>query len=96
MFIVCCVKRLLFVPEDYKAQKCEVEESITNLANNKHHIMMCYPKYHCELNNILHFWCSAKKLACENCNYTLNHLQQRIPCSLANVSNHTIVAYFYI
>lgn len=32
-------------------------------ANGKHHLVMYYPKYHCELDHIEHFWCSAKKWA---------------------------------
>ena len=56
---------------------------------------MYYPKYYCKHNHIEHFWCSAKKWACENCNYTLDDLRQRIPCALASVSNYTILAYFY-
>ena len=56
---------------------------------------MYYPKYHCKLNHIEHFWCSAKKWARENCNYTLDDLRQCVLHALASVSNHTILAYFY-
>ena len=56
---------------------------------------MYYPKYHCKLNHIEHFWCSAKKWARENCNYTLDDLQRRVHCVLASVSNYTILVYFY-
>ena len=56
---------------------------------------MYYPKYHCELNHIEHFWCSAKKWARENCNYTLDDLRRRIPRALASVPNHITLAYFH-
>ncbi len=75
MFIVCCAKRFLLVQTGFKAQKCKIEESITNPANGKHRILMDYLKYHFDVNYIDHFWCSAKKLACENCNYTLDDLR---------------------
>ena len=61
MFIVCCAKRFLSFQEDFKVQKCEIEEFITNLANRKHHIVIYNPKYYFKLNNIEHPWCSAKK-----------------------------------
>ena len=87
--------RLLSVQPDFKEQKCEIEESITNAANGKHHIVMYYPKYHCELNHIEHFWCSAKKWARENCQYTLDDLRRRVPRALASIPNKTILAYYY-
>ncbi len=59
---------------DFLNQKCEIEESITNLINEKYHLVMYYPKYDCEFNHIKHFWGSAKKWARENCQYTLEDL----------------------
>ena len=56
---------------------------------------MYYPKYHCELNHIEHFWCAAKQNARENCEYTLEHLRRRVPLALASVKNTTILAYYY-
>lgn len=64
-------------------------------ANGKHHLVMYSPKYHCELNHIEHFWCSAKKWARENCNYTLDDLRRRVPRALASVPNSIILAYYY-
>ena len=56
MFIVCCVKSLLLVQGEFKKQKWKIEKFITNSANDKHLIMMYYPKYHCKLSHIEHFW----------------------------------------
>lgn len=53
----------LSIQPDFHEQKCKIEESITNAANRKHHIVMYYLKYYCELNYIEHFWFSAKKWA---------------------------------
>ena len=47
-----------------------------------------------ELHDSPHI-CSAKKWACENWIYTLGDLRRRIFHTLASVSNHTILAYFY-
>ena len=79
----------------FKEKKCEIEESITNTANEKYHIVMYYPKYRCELNHIEHFWYSAKKWVRKNCRYTLDDLQQRVPRALVNVPNKTILAYYH-
>ena len=95
MFIICYIKRFLSVQEDFKVQKYKIKKSITNSANDKHNIVIYFPKYHFVLNLIEHFWCNAKKLASENCNYTLDDLRWHVSCSLANISNHTILAYFY-
>lgn len=56
---------------------------------------MYYLKYYCKFNHIEHFWYNTKKWACVNCNYIFDDLQQHILCTLASVSNYTILAYFY-
>lgn len=43
------------VQPDFKKQKCKIEESIINAANEKHYIVMHYPKYYCELNYLEYF-----------------------------------------
>ena len=91
----CCARRLLSVQPDFKEQRCEIEESICRSPNGKHHLVMYYPKYHCELNHIEHFWCSAKKWARENCNYSLEGLRRCVPQVLASVTNYTILAYYH-
>ena len=40
---------------DFLNQKYEIKESITNSVNGEYHLVMYYPKYHCELNYIKHF-----------------------------------------
>ena len=59
----CCARGLLSAQPNFVSQKCEIEKSITMSTNGKHHLVMYYPKYYCELNHIGHFWCSAKKWA---------------------------------
>lgn len=80
---------------DFLAQKCQIEESIKGYINGTHHIVMYYPKYHCELNHIEHFWCSCKQNACENCEYTLDAFCRKVPLALASVTNKTILRYYY-
>ena len=94
--LACCARRLLATQSDFQAQRCEIEENIQDCTSSgAHHLVMYYPKYHCELNHIEHFWCSAKQHARENCEYTLEHLQRRVPLALASVKNDTILAYYH-
>ena len=51
----CCARNLLSAQLDFVSQKCETEESITKSTNGKHHLVIYYPKYYCELNHIEHF-----------------------------------------
>ena len=55
------VRCLLSVQPDFVSQKCEIVESITKSTNGKHHLVIYYLKYYCELNHIEHFWYNAKK-----------------------------------
>ncbi|RPA90423.1 hypothetical protein L873DRAFT_1652355, partial [Choiromyces venosus 120613-1] len=41
-----------------------------------------YPNFHCKLNFIEGFWCSAKYYARENCQHSLEGLQETIPMPL--------------
>ena len=86
----CCAHRLLSVQPDFMSQKCEIEESIIKSTNEKHYLMMYYPKYYCKLNHIKHFWCSARKWARNNYNYSLDDLCRYVPRALTNVPNWII------
>jgi transposase len=54
-----------------------------------HHVTF-YPKFHCELNFIERFWCTAKHYVRENCVYTLDGLRQTIPASFKSISTASI------
>ena len=74
MYLICCAKRLLLVQLDFQVQKCEIEEFIIFSTNGKYHMLIYYPKYHCELNHIEYFWFIVIKWAQENCQYILENL----------------------
>ena len=80
---------------DFLNQKCEIEESIINSVNRKYYLVVYYPKYHCKLNYIEHFWYSAKKWARKNCQYIFKDIQRYIPRSLASISQKTILIYYH-
>jgi len=93
--IDCCAKRLLSIQDDFSKQKCAIEEAIKNSPNGRHHKVMYYPKYHCELNHIEHYWCNCKHHARFECEYSLDGLRKQVPLALASVSNHTILANYH-
>ncbi|RPA94403.1 hypothetical protein L873DRAFT_1701316, partial [Choiromyces venosus 120613-1] len=49
-----------------------------------------YPKVHRKLNFIERFWCSAEYYARGNYQYSLEGLQEAIPCALDSVSTASI------
>jgi hypothetical protein len=53
-----------------------------------------YPKFHCELNFIKHFWCSCKWYVREHCEYSLESLRRILPEALKSVSSATINRYY--
>ncbi len=74
VILACFAQYLLLIQRDFQSHKCEIEEFITLFANGKHHLVIYYPKYYCELNHIEQFRFSAKKLDRENCQHTLKDL----------------------
>ena len=58
------------------------------------HLVIFYPKFHCELNFIERFWCAAKWYARENCEYSLEGLRKIVPAVLDSVSAVSINRYY--
>ena len=50
------------------------------------HLIIFYPKFHCELNFIERFWCAAKWYARENREYPPEGLRKIAPATLESVS----------
>ena len=67
----CCARRVLSQQQDFRAQKGQLQEEV-GAAN---HLIIFYPKSHCELNFIERFWCAAKCYARENCEYSFDGLR---------------------
>ena len=58
------------------------------------HLIIFYPKFHCKLNFIEHFWCAAKWYAREDCEYSLKALKKIVPAALDSVSAVSISRYY--
>ena len=71
----CCGRRILESQPDFREQKGMVEEEITQ----RGHLVMFYPKFHCELNWIEYFWGDGKRRTRQLCDYTFNRLRKTVP-----------------
>ena len=61
--MVCYTKHIFLVQLNFQLYKCKIRVLIIFLTNEKHYKMIYYFKYYYELNDIEHFWYSAKKWA---------------------------------
>lgn len=95
MLLACCSCCILSSQPDFRAQQCAIEEQIKGSLNEKHHHIIYYPKFHCKLNHIEHFWCASKAYARNVCDYTLDGLQKHVPEALASVRNSTILTNYH-
>jgi hypothetical protein len=86
----CCAQQVLSAQQDFQNQKGQLEEEI-EAAN---HLVIFYPKFHCELNFIERFWCAAKWYAREHCEYSLDGLRKVLPAALNSVSIASINCYY--
>jgi hypothetical protein len=64
------------------------------LVEGKGHLVVFYPKFHCELNWIEYYWGMAKRFSRDNCEYNFQALRQIVPDALSSVPPKTIAAFF--
>ena len=79
-----------------RKQQGEIEEIITisSTYDRSHNIVLSYPKFHCELNHIEHFWCHSKGYARHFYENSLEKLRIRVPEALASVANSPILGNY--
>jgi hypothetical protein len=82
----CCAKVILARQPDFQSQRSSIQEII----EERGHMCIMLPKYHCELNFIEFFWGAVKKYLRDNCDYTFNGLKERMPLALESVQISTI------
>ena len=86
----CCGTTFLQSQKDFQDQRGWLQEKVEAAGHN----VIFYPKFHCELNFIERFWCSAKHYTRENCDYSLLGLRKTVPLSLKSIPTITINRYF--
>jgi transposase len=77
----CCARAILSSQPDFAAQKSRLEDVIEKAG----HLVLFYPKFHCELNWIEHYWGETKRYTRRNCTYTLAGLREVLPTALESV-----------
>ncbi len=68
----------MFFQPGFLQQKSEIEEKIKASPNDAYLKVIYYPKFHCELNHIDHFWCNGKNYARIECDYTFDRLRKHV------------------
>lgn len=75
---------------DFKEEKTKLEHFL----NDRGHVCIMLPKFHCELNPIERCWGKAKLYTKAYTNYTFPRLQSNIPSALDTVSKENIKNFF--
>ena len=76
--------------EDFKIQKTILEEYV----EQRGHLCLYYPKYHCELSPIERVWCHSKKHTRAYANGTITRLRKIVPEGLETCTSDMISKYF--
>jgi len=85
----CCAERIMFLQEDFLAQKPLLAEIIEKAG----HKCIFYPKFHCEFNFIEFFFQPVKEYCRKHCDYSWNGLRKTILEALTSVNLKTIQKY---
>ena len=88
--IDCCCQRILSLQRDFLEQKGKLQEEL----ESRGHIVLFYPRFHCELNFIEYFWGYVKREVRENCDYKMDGLRENVPQALSNVPISTIWRFY--
>ena len=75
---------------DFKEEKTKLEHFL----NDRSHVCIMLPKFHCELNPIERCWGKAKLYTKAYTNYTFPRLRSNIPSGLDTVSKENIENFF--
>ncbi|RPB06843.1 hypothetical protein P167DRAFT_477684, partial [Morchella conica CCBAS932] len=74
----CCARMLLSQQSDFLNQKGRVQEMV----EAKGHLILFYPRIHCELNWIEYFWARVKLYTRTHCGYDIKSLMKNVPLAL--------------
>ncbi|RKF62155.1 hypothetical protein GcM3_149012 [Golovinomyces cichoracearum] len=76
----CCARRILASEEDFLNEKTIVQRA----AEDKGHLFIKSPKYHCKLQYTESFWGNTKRYMRSNCDYSITGLRNLIHTAMRN------------
>lgn len=79
----CCARWVLSQQSDFQAQKGRVQEVV----EARGHLVLFYPRFHCELNWIEYFWARVKLYTRTDCGYDIKSLRENVPVALTWASS---------
>lgn len=79
----CCARQVLAQQPDFEAQIGRVQEVV----EDRGHLVLFYPKFHCERNWIEYFWTRVKVYTQAHCSYDIQSLRENVPTALIWASN---------
>ena len=79
--VQCCARRILSQCEDFRVDKCWLEETVEALG----HRLLFFPKFHCELNFIEMLWGYIKAKLRRMCTFNFSDLKKRLPELLESI-----------
>ena len=86
----CCARRLMTNQKDFQAQKGMLEEEVLK----RGHLVLFFPKFHCECNWIEYFWGDMKRWIREQCDYTWDGLKGTVPRVLKSTEQMRIWKWY--
>lgn len=79
----CCARWLLSQQPQFLEQKGRVQEVV----EAKGHLVLFYPKFHCELKWIEYFWARVMVYTRAHCSYDIKSLRENVPAALVWASD---------
>ena len=86
----CCARAIHSAQHDFLAQKSRLGEIIEAAG----HLVMFYPKFHCEINWVEYYWRSCKLYARKHCNYTLASVYKVVLDALESVPDTLVFKHW--
>jgi hypothetical protein len=86
----CCLDRILSLESDFSNEK----SALRDLVENRGHMCLFLPKFHCELNPIELAWGASKASCRQDCDYSFPKLKERVPVALDAIEITTIRRWF--
>ena len=81
--VSCCGRGILASCEDFKESASKIW--LQEIAEKYGHLIIFFPKFHCELNFIEMIWAHIKDALRRNCSFSYKDLQRKVPEALFDI-----------